>query len=112
MNIIITIIIVVLQFIVGYLLGFVTAMVVGVGNGWELVVIGVGNTIGVWGVGTLAAKLRKSSTSMGTNLLGTAVCTTLGIALILLTPATGAAQLLYPLLGALIGYYLAGWLQK
>lgn len=112
MNIIITIVVIVFQFIVGYLLGFVGAMVLGVGNGWELLVIGVGITLGVWGVGALAATLRKSGKSYIRSFLGTAVCTTLGIGLILLTPATGFAQLLYPPLGALVGYYLAGWLQR
>jgi len=112
MKIIITIVVIVLQFIIGYLLGFVSAMVLGVGNGWELLVIGIGNTLGVWGVGALAAKLRKSSQSMLGSLVGTAVFTALGIALILLTPATGFSQLLYPLVGALVGYYLGGYLRR
>jgi len=112
MNILITIFVIFLQLIVGYLLGFVGAMALGVGNGWELLVIGVGNTLGVWGVGALAAKLRKSGKSYISSFLGTAVLTTLGIILILLTPATGIAQLLYPLLGALIGYYVGGYLRK
>lgn len=112
MNIIITMITAVLQFIFGYLLGFVGAMALGVGNGWELLVIGIGYTLGVWGVGALAAKLRKSGKSYISSFLGTAVCTILGIALILLTPATGFAQLLYPLVGAVIGYYLGNLIGK
>ncbi|MBE2222915.1 MAG: hypothetical protein IAF02_15325 [Anaerolineae bacterium] len=112
MNIIVTLIVIVLQLFVGYAVGLGAAMALGVGNGLELLVIGVGNTLGVWGVGALAAKLRRSGISYVASLLGTAVCASLGIALILLTPATGFVQLLYPLVGAVIGYYLGGWLRR
>lgn len=112
MNIVITLVVIGLQLIVGYAVGLGAAIALGVGNGWELLVIGVGNTIGVWGVGALAAKLRHSSKSVIGSLVGTAVGASLGVALILLTPASGFVQLLYPLVGALGGYYVGGRLRR
>lgn len=66
----------------------------------------------MWGVGALAAKLRQSAKSYLATLLGTAVGASLGVALILLTPAIGLGQLLYPIVGALGGYYVGGWLRR
>ena len=108
MTILISTIIIVIQFVAGQLLGFGVANALGVGSGWELVVIAIGNSIGIWGVGALAAVLRNSFTagSFRIKLFGTLIGSVLGVVLILLTPATGMAQLLYPLIGGLLGYYL------
>ena len=107
MSILITILVVLIQLIVGQALGFGIAFGLGIGDGWELVVIPIGNTLGVWGVGALAANMRKTYAprAYGLRLLATAVGAALGTIIILVTPATGFAQLLYPLLGALLGFY-------
>lgn len=108
MSIIKTISVMVIQFILGQLLGFGGAMAAGVGNGWELLVIPLGNTIGVFGIGALALRLSGETRvkTYGIHLAGTAIGSLLGVLLILVTPATGYNQILYPLLGALLGYYL------
>ena len=97
-----------LQFFLGQLLGFGGAMAAGVGNGWELLVIPLGNTVGIFTVGALALRLGGETRTRpyGLRLAGTAVGSLLGVILILITPATGYNQVLYPLLGALLGYYL------
>ena len=109
MNILITIITVISQLIVGQILGFGVAMAVSAGNGWELVVMSIGNVIGVWGVGTLVAVLRKSyeQRPLLIKLAGTAVGSVVGVAVILITPAIGGIQIAFPLVGAILGYYLA-----
>ena len=98
----------IVQFILGQLLGFGGAMAAGVGNGWELLVIPLGNTIGVFGIGAVAMRLsgETRAKTYGIHLTGTAIGSLLGVLLILVTPATGYNQVLYPLLGALLGYYL------
>ena len=106
MKLAIAILTVVVQMIVAYVLGFVVALATGVGNGWDLVVIPVGNAIGVWGVGWVMARLADVRPRPGgIAFILTALGGALGVVAILLTPATGFAQLVYPLLGALIGYY-------
>ncbi len=112
MNIILRIIIIILQVIIGQLLGFMPAYALGVGGGWELVVIALGYTVGVGGVGVLADILRKrfAVDQVAVNLLGTLIGSFLGVLLILITPAFGFMQLLMPLTGALLGYYLASYL--
>ena len=114
MSMIKTIAVMLLQFILGQLLGFGGAMAAGVGNGWELLVIPLGNTIGVFGVGALALRLggETGRSAYVIRLVGTAVGSFLGVLLILVTPATGYNQVLYPLLGALLGYYLLSHLLR
>ena len=114
MEIIILIVQLILQFILAQLLGFGGANALGVGNGWELVVIPLGNIVGVWGTGAAIAWLRGKYGEMRplVRLLGTAVCAFLGVLLILITPAFGFAQLLFPLLGAIIGYYVASMIRR
>ena len=109
MSILITAIIVLIQFIAGQALGFGIAFGLGIGDGWELVVIPIGNALGVWGVGALAASVRQvyAARAYGMRLVATAVGAALGTIIILVTPATGFGQLLYPLLGALLGFYIA-----
>ncbi len=114
MNVIITILIIVGQIILGYLLGFILSYFAGIGNGWELISMPIGYTIGVWGVGALVAKLRNhfDRSHYAIRFWGTAVCAAIGTAIILLTPPTGMTQILYPFFGAMIGFYLAGFLYK
>lgn len=109
MTIVLIVITVVLQLLVGQLLGFGGAMALGVGNGVELVIIPLGNALGIWGVGALAALLRgiTATHALVLRLFGTLIGAAIGALVILLTPATGFTQLLYPLLGALAGYYVA-----
>jgi hypothetical protein len=104
------ILVVILQVIAASLLGFSGAILLGAGNGWELLVFAVGYSLGVWGVGALAAKLRKDFTAreQGWRLLSALACSALGVGLLLVTPPIGFVKAVYPLLGALLGYYLPG----
>jgi len=112
MNIILRLLIIFLQLLVGQLVGFVPAYRLGVGEGWELVVIALGYALGVWGVGALAdlARRRWSTDQAVVRLLGTLTGSFIGVLLIVITPAFGFAQLLLPLAGALSGYYIAAHL--
>ncbi|MBI3959377.1 MAG: hypothetical protein HY328_11280 [Chloroflexi bacterium] len=113
-TIVIAFLVIALQLIAGQILGFGVAMATGVGNGWELLVFALGDTLGVWAVGALAAQMQGtfSARAYQMRLLGTVIGSALGVALILLTPATGFGQILYPLLGALIGYYAPAFLTR
>ena len=110
MKIIISIAVVILQLVAANLLGFVPAVFFGAGNGWELVVFVLGFSLGVWGVGALAARLYKSfqARDQGIRLAAALFVSALGVVVILLTPAIGFIRILYPLAGAFIGYYLPG----
>ena len=110
MKTLIQILIVILQLIAANLLGFVPAVALGVGNGWELVAFVLGFSLGVWGVGALAARLYKSflARDQGIRLVAALFVSALGVVVILLTPAIGFIRILYPLAGAFIGYYLPG----
>jgi hypothetical protein len=107
MQTIISIVVVILQFLLGQLLGFGTAISMPLPEGWELVVIPIGNILGVFGVGSIAALLRgeRRGRLYKIRLVGTIIGGVLGLILILITPATGLNQVFYPLVGALIGYY-------
>ena len=98
----------ILQFLAGQYLGFGVALALGIGEGWELLVIPVGNTVGVFGVGAIALWLRGERwlRLYKIRLVGTAVGSALGAVLIRITPGTGMNQVFYPLVGALLGYYL------
>lgn len=111
---VIAVLVVALQLIVGQILGFGGAMALGAGRGWELLVFALGDTIGVWAVGALTAQLQGQfrPRPFQIRLLGTAIGSAIGTALILLTSATGFGQILYPLLGALIGYYAPTFLMR
>jgi len=108
------ILILIMQFIAANLLGFIPAVALGVGNGWELVVFILGFSLGVWGVGILAARLNKpiQPRKQVLRLAATLLVSALGVVVILLTPAIGFIRLLYPLAGAFIGYYLPGVFSK
>ena len=113
-NILLRIVIVFLQLFSGLLLGWVPAYGLGIGNGWELVAIAIGNTLGIWGIGVLAATLRGRFVTHQAiiSLIGTLVGALIGVLIILITPAIGFIQLLYPLIGALVGYYVAALLSR
>jgi hypothetical protein len=114
MKVLIRILIVILQLIAANLLGFALAVALRLGNGWELVVFVLGFSLGVWGVGTLAARLHKSfrARDQSIRLAATLMFSALGVLIILVTPATGFIRILYPLAGAFIGYYLPGGVLK
>jgi hypothetical protein len=110
MNIVVTIIVVIVQFIVGQILGFGGASALNAGNGLELVVFVIGDTLGVWGIGALATRLLRHtylSPATTTRLVGTVIGAAIGVGVILITPPIGLIQIGYPLIGALLGYYLA-----
>ncbi|MEM7532519.1 MAG: hypothetical protein AAF639_10100 [Chloroflexota bacterium] len=113
-RILITCITLTLQLLIGQLLGFGGAMALGVGDGVELFVIPIGNVIGVWGVGALAELLQRTFDKQSSlvRFISTAIGGAAGVGLILITPATGLAQVLYSLLLALLGYYIAPVLLK
>lgn len=106
MTIFLMLLTILLQLVVGQILGFGGAMALNVGNGNELVVIPIGNALGVWLVGWAMARLRGLPHATGIRLFGALIGGGLGAGIILITPPTGFGQLLYPLLGALLGYYL------
>jgi hypothetical protein len=110
MKTLVQILIVILQFIAANLLGFVPAVAFGVGHGWELAVFILGFSLGVWGVGALAARLRKffRLRDQVIRLVAALLVSALGVVAILLTPAIGFVRILYPLAGAFVGYYLPG----
>jgi hypothetical protein len=114
MKVLIQILIVILQLIAANLLGFALAISLGLGNGWELVVFILGFSLGVWGVGALAARLRKTYQARAQliRLAATLMLSALGVLIILVTLAIGFIRILYPLGGAFVGYYLPGWVLK
>ena len=114
MKVLLQILVVILQLIAANLLGFALAVALGLGNGWELVVFVLGFSLGVWGVGALAARLNKTyqSRNQFIRLAAALLLSTLGVTIILITPAIGFIRILYPLVGAFLGYYLPGWVLK
>ncbi|HRJ43703.1 MAG: hypothetical protein KJZ86_26620 [Caldilineaceae bacterium] len=112
LTIIIAALVLALQIVAGQILGLGGAMATGAGNGWELLLFALGDTIGVWTMGALAARLQGTFSAylFQIRLLGTAVGSALGVVAILITPATGFGQMLYPLAGTLIGYYTPAFL--
>ncbi len=79
-----------------FFLGLIWRLALSMGNGWELVVIPLGNTIGVWGIGVVGAFWQKKFERqiLLMRLVGTVVGSALGVGLILITPATGFGQVL------------------
>ncbi len=104
----------ILQLIAANLLGFALALALRLGNGWELVVFILGFSLGVWGVGALAARLHKTyqTRDQVIRLAATLMLSALGVLIILVTPAIGFIRILYPLAGAFLGYYLPGIILK
>jgi hypothetical protein len=102
-----TVIVGALQFAAGQILAFALTVGLGLGNGAELVALPLGSTLGVWGVGQLAARWGAPARgSAQTRLISTAIGSAIG-AVILALPgvAFGFAGLLLPLAAALLGYY-------
>ena len=110
MKIAISILIVLVQLVVSYLLGIVGSMALVIGDGWELPFYAVAFSLGVWSVGRLASLVQSKldGRQYMQRLIGTAVGSVLGVLLMAISPGTGFAQILYPLIGALIGYYAVG----
>ena len=108
MKIILFTLIAVGQFVAGYFLGAAVPYLLGIGNGWELIAIPIGHTVGVWGVGALAAILRNQFdlSDYTKRLVTTGIGSAIGIGIVLVASPTGFIQILYPLFGALFGYYL------
>jgi hypothetical protein len=94
------------QVVAGWLIGFGAAFGGGVGDGWELVVIPLGNALGVWVVGVLAARRDGGFDPLATRALGAVLGGLAGSLLIVVLPGSGYEQLLLPMGGALLGYYL------
>ena len=101
----------ILQLVAGHLLGFGVAYGLAIGNGWELVVIPLGNALGIWLVGLAGRWIteRRRPRDGGQRLVATLVGSGAGAA-ILAVPrvAFGFEGLLLPLAGGMAGYYLAG----
>ena len=113
MSILITIITVFLQLLAGQVLGLNLPWILRAGDGWQLlVVIPLGNTLGVFGVGAVAMWLqgKRWLRLYKIRLVGTAVGSAFGSILIRITPGTGINQVLYPLFGGVLGFYLLLWL--
>jgi len=108
MKLLARVITVLLQLLFANLLGFAPAVAFNIGGGWEILVFILGFTLGVWGVGALYAVIRRDypGSRQGLRLLATLLFSALGGLAIILTPPIGFIRILYPLLGALLGYYL------
>src|SRR5512140_2558963 len=107
-------VVVLLQLIAADLLGFVPALVLKIGNGWELLWFVIGFSLGVWGIGTLADVIRETYQGRRQliRLAGTVLVSAIGIGILLIGPAKGFIGILLPLTGAFIGYYLPGLFLK
>jgi hypothetical protein len=115
MKIVIAILVIIVQIVAAQILGFGGAMALSAGNGLELVVFVLGDTLGVWGTGWVATRLlgsRYFARATTTRLIATITGAALGIAAILITPPLGLGQIGFPLLGALLGYYLAALIRR
>ena len=106
-KIFLTLITILFQIIIGHLLAFFGTYALGIGNGWELIIWPFWITVGVWTTGTLISKLTKKFKKKEylLKLIGTAIGSGIGVILILITPAIGFIQLIFPLIGSLIGFY-------
>ncbi len=82
---------------------FLGAFVTGIGNGAELIAIPILHTLGVWSSGILVLKIKKKL--YFSLFLRTLAGSFVGVGLILITPAIGYVQLLFPLVGAILGFY-------
>jgi hypothetical protein len=74
--------------------------------------LGLGAALGVWLVGGAGARLRKIDFDREIVIQNTLVGALLGVIAIVITPATGFSQMLYPLTGALLGYWVGPWVRN
>ena len=94
-----------LQSFAGLFLGFAVAYTLGFDRARDLLLIGLGNGFGVWGIGAVAIFNSGKSPSVRA-LVATVAGALLGVLLILSSLSFSFGALLLPLAGALIGYYL------
>ncbi len=97
---------VLLQIVGVYFVSAISFIAVPLGNGWELPWLAIVAAIATWGVSWLLGQFTSLAKPTSRKFLITLVGGFLGVAVILLTPATGLMQILYPAIGALIAYYL------
>lgn len=95
-----------LQIIATYFAAAISFIAVPIGNGWELPWLVIVCSLAIWGAGWACSKFLSVSTPTRMHLMMAMVVAGIGVAIILLTPAIGFIQILYPGIGALIGYYL------
>ncbi len=96
-----------LQIGVGYLLGFKTLDWFRTPPNWEFFILPLGYALGVWLVGVIAAVIqRRFRVSFFVILIGTLLGGVIGLFPLLTGQFLGIRELYYPLMGALIGYYL------
>lgn len=90
----------ILQIIGAYGLGIIIPYALGIGNGWELLAIPLGTSIGVW---LPAYFIQKSSWKL---FLGSIIGGFIGMFLINnVIPAMGFLGLLFPVAGTFVGFY-------
>jgi hypothetical protein len=112
---VILILVIIVQFVVAQTLGFAGAMILGAVEGLELVVFVVGYSLGVWGVGWLATRLlgaRYMAQATTIRLIATVIGAILGVVIIQITPPLGFVKASFPLIGAMLGYYLAAIIRR
>ncbi len=96
-----------LQVSLMYLAAGLSFNVLPIGEGWEIGWLIFVASVVVWGVGWVMSILPSLSPPRLGHFIMTAACAALGGATILLSPALGLVQILFPGIGALIGYYLS-----
>ncbi len=96
-----------LQIILTYSAAAASFAALPLGEGWELPWLAGISTLIVWLVGWIMSILPSLSPPRLAHFILTGIGAALGVATILLTPAIGALQIIFPSLGALIGYYLS-----
>ena len=114
MRMVTTVMTILVQFTAAYILGFITALFLSIGNGWELAVFAVGGTLGVWSAGILSARVGwiKAGAPYVPRLISTLVGSLLGVLVILITPPMGFGAVVFPFIGALLGYYALELVQR
>ena len=108
MKIILTIITIILQIIVGHLLAFFISYGWGIGSSepWVYFVWPFLNTMGIWGVGAIIAKWRKTFNKKHylSTLIGTFIGASIGM--IITINSNFGLFLFNPLIGGIIGFYI------
>ena len=101
-------IVVLLQINAAWVLGFVGALLLGIGNGWELPYFAISFALAVWSVGTLADRMTGvlDRQKLRVRFVGALIGAGLGAATLAL-PAVA-----FGFGGALLGYYGAGWIKR